>query len=255
MTIRSPNLREMLLDGGQTFGAFLFLGSPDVAEVMAAAGFPVLIVDREHAAADHAAALAELRAIRSISDAFVMVRTRDGTPGAIKPMLDAGFDGIMIADVRTPEAARTIAEAARYAPVGRRGAHFTVSRAARYGLDMARHPEVANRGILVCVMIESRQGLENIGAIAAVDGIDMLFLGPLDLTADYGPFGDLASLELAAALRQAEDRVKKSGKPLGGAALPGDTVADLFTRGYSLVTSASDVGVLREGALKHTQCK
>ncbi|MEQ8445153.1 MAG: aldolase/citrate lyase family protein [Pelagibacterium sp.] len=255
MTARSSNLRETLLSGAQTLGVFLFLGSPDVAEVMAVAGFRVLLVDREHAAADYATALAELRAIRSVSDAFVMVRTRDNSPGAIKPMLDAGFDGIMVADIRTPKEAHAITDAARYAPMGRRGAHFTVSRAAHYGLDVARHSETANQSILVCAMIESRQGLENIDAIAAVEGIDMLFLGPLDLTADYGTFGNLASPELAAALHKAEARITQSGKLLGGAALPGDTLVDLFSRGYSLVTSASDVGILREGALKYTQCK
>ncbi|MAN76532.1 MAG: 2,4-dihydroxyhept-2-ene-1,7-dioic acid aldolase [Rhizobiales bacterium] len=255
MTVRPSNLRETLLGCAQTLGAFLFLGSPDVAEVMAVAGFPILIVDREHVAADNATALAELRAIRSVSDAFAMVRTRDNTPGAIKPMLDAGFDGIMVADIRAAEEARAIAEAARYAPMGRRGAHFTVSRAARYGFDVARHPENANRNILVCAMIESREGLENIDAIAAVEGIDMLFLGPLDLTADYGTFGDLASPELSDALRKAEAKITQCRKLLGGAALPGDTPAELFARGYSLVTGASDVGILREGALKYIQCK
>ncbi|WP_010139012.1 HpcH/HpaI aldolase family protein [Oceanicola sp. S124] len=242
------SLRQTLLEGTRLPGAFLFLGNPDVDEVMALAGFPLLIVDREHAAADLSGALHELRAIRAVSGAFVMARARDGSAGAIKPLLDAGFDGVMVADVRSAAQARAIAEAARYAPLGRRGAQFTVSRAARYGAD-TDHAARANAGLLVAVMIESRQGLEAIEEIAAVPGIDMLFLGPLDLTTDYGTFGDLASAALADALREAEARVRATGCLLGGACLPGESPQDLFARGHVLVSATSDVGLLRGAAM------
>ena len=245
-------LRQTLLNGTRLPGAFLFLANPDVDEVMAQAGFPLLIVDREHAAADMQSVLHELRAIRAMSDAFVMARARDGSAGAIKPLLDAGFDGIMVADVRSGKEARAIAEAARYAPLGRRGAQFTVSRAARFGADSS-HAQTANDSTLVAVMIESRAGLEAIPEIAAIDGIDMLFLGPLDLTSDYGSFGDLASPELAQALRDAETAIRASGKLLGGAALPGEHAQDMFARGHALVTVTSDVGLLRDAAARAVQ--
>lgn len=246
------SLRLTLLGGTPLAGAFLFLGAPDVAEVMASAGLPLLIADREHAAADLSGALHELRAIRSVSDAFVMARARDGSPGAIKPLLDAGFDGVMVADVRSAAQARAIAEAARYAPLGRRGAQFTVSRAAGYGAE-EDHAVRANDALLVAVMIESRAGLEAIPEIAAVPGIDLLFLGPLDLTTDYGTFGDLTSPELADALHRAETAIRSSGKMLGGACLPGETAQDLFARGHALVSATSDVGLLREAANRAVQ--
>lgn len=245
-------LRQTLLGGTRLPAAFLFLGNPDVDEVMAGAGFPLLIVDREHAAADLSGALHELRAIRATCDAFVMARARDGSPGAIKPLLDAGFDGIMVADVRSAAEARAIAEAARYAPLGRRGAQFTVSRAAGYGADTG-HAEKANESLLLAVMIESRAGFDAIEEIAATPGIDLLFLGPLDLTTDFGPFGDLASPGLARALAEAEARVLATGKLLGGATLPGESARDLFARGHSLVSAASDVGLLRGAALAAVQ--
>ncbi len=98
---------------------------------MAQTGSPLLIVDREHAAAGVGAALHELRAIRSTSDAFEIAWARDGSAGAIRQLLDAGFDGIMVADVQSGAEARAIARAVRYGPVGCRGPQFTVSRAAR----------------------------------------------------------------------------------------------------------------------------
>jgi len=249
------SLREQLISGDAVLGAFLFMGSADVAEVMGIAGFKLLIVDREHASADLSDALTELRAIRSVCDAFVMARCRDASAGSIKPLLDAGFDGILVADVKSGVEARAIAEAARYAPIGRRGAHFTVSRAARYGLDSATHAETANRSILVGAMIESREGIESISDIAKTPGIDMLFLGPLDMTTDIGEFGDLASSELRDALSQAEDAILKNEALLGGAALPGEAPSDLFKRGYSLVTGASDVGLLMNAAQSAAQLK
>lgn len=245
-------LRQTLLKGARLPSAFLLLANPDVDEVMAQAGFPLFVVDREHAAAGMSSALHELRAIRATSDAFVMARARDGSAGAIKPLLDAGFDGIMVADVQSAAEARAIAQAARYAPVGRRGAQFTVSRAALYGADYD-HARKANESLLVAVMIESRAGLEAIPEIAAVEGIDMLFLGPLDLTSDYGDFGDLTSAELATALRDAEQKILASGKLLGGAALPSERAQDMFARGYALTTVTSDIGLLRDAAARVAQ--
>ncbi|SOH95624.1 2-dehydro-3-deoxyglucarate aldolase [Monaibacterium marinum] len=245
-------LRQTLFSGETLPAAFLFLDQPDIAEIIGLAGFPLMIVDREHAATDLGNALHSLRAIRSTSNAFVMARAQDGTPAAIKPLLDAGFDGIMVPDVRSADEARAIAQAARYAPIGRRGAQFTVSRAARYGADK-NHSEHANNSLLVAVMIESRAGLEAITDIAATPGIDMLFLGPLDLTTDYGTFGELGAPELSEALQTAEQAILATDKLLGGAALPDQDPADLFARGYALVSATSDVGLMRDAAAQAYQ--
>lgn len=245
-------LRQTLLSGEKLPAAFLFLNQPDVAEIIGLAGFPLMIVDREHAATDLGSLLHSLRAIRSTSDAFVMARAQDGSPAAIKPLLDAGFDGIMVPDVRSGDEARAIAQAARYAPIGRRGAQFTVSRAARYGTD-TYHAKQANESLLVAVMIENRAGLEAIDVIAATPGIDMLFLGPLDLTTDYGAFGDLGSPELSEALLKAEQSILATGKLLGGAALPNEAPSALFARGYALVSATSDVGLIRDAAARAYQ--
>ncbi|OKH88135.1 HpcH/HpaI aldolase/citrate lyase family protein [Thalassospira sp. TSL5-1] len=244
----SRSLRERLLSHEQVQGAFLFLASPDVDEIMALAGFGALIVDREHAASDLAGALAELRAIRAVSDVPVLVRVGDAAPTAIKPLLDAGFDGIVVADVRSARQAQQIVEAAHYPPLGRRGAQFTVSRAAGYGQQRDDYVEKARRETLVVAMIESREGVDAIAEIAAVAGIDMLFIGPLDLTSGYGPYGDLASPEIKDAIAQAEQRIIASGCLLGGAAIAADDVPAMFARGYGFVTAASDTGLLVQAA-------
>lgn len=240
----TTSLKARLLAGQAAFAAFLFTDSADIAEIMAVAGFDALIVDREHVASDMERAVNQLRAIRSISDIPVLVRVRDHGEGSIKPLLDAGFDGIIAANVTSAAAARELVLASHYPPLGRRGAHFTVSRAARFGLDGPSAAGRARAETLVVAMIESGAGLAAILEIAAVDGIDMLFIGPLDLTADAGTYGDLGHPDLIAAIRDAENAITASGTMLGGALLPGDRPRDAFSRGYRLVTGVSDIGLL-----------
>ncbi|MET3927212.1 aldolase/citrate lyase family protein [Devosia sp. 2618] len=242
-----PSLKARLSAGETILAAFLFLPSPDVAEIMALAGFGALIVDREHIAADMESALHQLRAIRSVSDVPVLVRVRDHGEGSIKPLLDAGFDGIVAANVQSAEAARQLVANCHYPPLGRRGAHYTVSRAARYGMDAQTYPQQA-ADTLVIAMIESANGVAAIEDIAAVDGIDMLFLGPLDLAGDFGSFGDLGHKDLLATLDAAAARIKATGTHLGGALVPTMPIAQAKSAGYRLITAQSDIGLLRTGA-------
>lgn len=235
-------------------GAFLFTSSPDNAEIMAFAGYDLLVIDREHVAGDMAEAVHQLRAIRSVSDVPVLVRIRDHGEGSIKPLLDAGYDGIIAANISSTEAARALVTACHYPPLGRRGAHFTVSRAARYGAN-ANYAAETRDTLFLAAMIESRAGFAAIEAIAAVAGIDMLFLGPLDLTADFGEFGDLSSVTLHNTLKEAERRILASGKLLGGALLPGLDANDAARRGYHLVTGASDVSLLTAAASEWLRTK
>lgn len=242
------SLKARLLAGEATLAAFLFTDSADVAEIMAVSGFDALIVDREHVASDMERALGQLRAIRSVSDIPVLVRLRDHGEGSIKPLLDAGFDGIIAANVTSAAAARSIVESSHYPPLGRRGAQFTVSRAAGYGLGTKEAVERARADTLVIAMIESAAGVTAIKDIAAVPGIDMLFLGPLDLSADFGTYSDLSHPDLRAAIASAERSILESGVLLGGALLPGDKPQAAFARGHRLVTGASDVGLLLAAA-------
>lgn len=248
MTKPPQTLKARLAAGEPILAAFLFMPSPDVAEIMALAGYGALVVDREHVAADMETALHQLRAIRSVSNVPVLARVRDHGEGSIKPLLDAGFDGIVAANVRSAEEASRVVATCHYPPVGQRGAHYTVSRAARYGLDAVGYPQRAARDTLVVAMIESAPGVDAIEAIAAVDGIDMLFLGPLDLTGHFGAFGDLGHPVLLSTLNDAAHRISATGKVLGGALVPTMTMGEAFEQGYRFITGASDVGLLHSAA-------
>jgi 4-hydroxy-2-oxoheptanedioate aldolase len=129
-----------------------------------------------------------------------------------------------------------------------RGAHYTVSRAAHWGVRAQDYAERYERELLIIAMIESHAGLRAASEIAAVEGIDMLFFGPLDYTADIGRMGHFDDTRVSEAIDSLASAVRGSGKWLGCTVLPSFTAADLVARDYRFVTAGSDVGFLQSGA-------
>ena len=114
-------------------GAWLFLGSPEAAEVLGHAGFDAMIVDHEHSPGGFETAVQQMRAIRAAGDATILARVGGPDPGSIGRLLDCGAQGLLMPNVESAEQARAFVAACRYPPRGRRGAHCTVSRAAAWG--------------------------------------------------------------------------------------------------------------------------
>ena len=235
--------------GDRLTGAWLFLGSPDAAEVLGHAGFDALIIDHEHSPGGMETAVHQMRAIRVAGDAAILARLGGNDAAAIKRLLDCGAEGLMLPNVESAEEARDFVAACRYPPKGRRGAHFTVSRAARWGLEGDAYCRDSER-LFLAAMIESVAGLRAIPQIARVEGISMLFIGPLDLTGSAGLMGRWNDPAAIALLREAEAATLAAGKALGGATIPGESAQDCFARGYRFVTVGSDVGMLRDAAVK-----
>lgn len=243
-------LAERLRAGGNGIGAWLFLGSPDSAEVLGLSGFDALIIDHEHTPGGSETAVHQMRAIRAVGDATILVRLGSGDPDRIKLVLDCGAEGLMLPNVESADDARAFVAACRYPPKGRRGAHFTVSRAAGWGLRADEYYRQAESQLLLVAMIESVKGVRAIPEIAKVEGLSMLFLGPLDLTGSIDRMGRWSDPQVVSLLREAESAVLENGMVLGGALVPGDTAANCVARGYRFVTVGSDVGMLRQGAAR-----
>lgn len=244
---RANRLLDRLKAGTACRGAWLFLGSPDAAEVLGHAGFDALVIDHEHSPGGLETAVHQMRAIRAAGDATILVRVGSNDPAAIKRLLDCGAEGLMLPCVENAAEARDFVAACRYPPKGRRGAHFTASRAAGWGLHSDASYRDAERLFLVA-MIESAAGVKAIREIAHVEGLSMLFVGPLDLTGSIGKMGAWGDPEAIALMKDAEAAVLGSGVALGGALVPGDTFAAAQARGYRFVTVGNDVGMLRDAA-------
>ena len=173
-------IRETLASGQPSIGSWLNLGSPLAAEVMAAAGFSWLVVDAEHTAFDMQLIAHTFRAIEA-RGAILLVRAWDHDPVTAARLLDAGAYGIVFPHVSTPEQAEKLAKAMRYPPRGTRsaGTGRCVTLAANYR-------QVFDDIVLCIPQIEDMTGIENAEAIAHVEGVDIGFIGPNDLSLSMG---------------------------------------------------------------------
>jgi 4-hydroxy-2-oxoheptanedioate aldolase len=163
-----------------------------------------------------------------------------------KRVLDVGARSIIIPFVQNAEEARAAVAATRYPPLGTRGVSVG-PRANDYGRIKNYHQN-AHLNTCVIVQLESKAALQEIEAIAAVEGIDGIFIGPSDLAADFGHLGNSKHPEVQAAIKDASDRIRATGKSAGTLASHVDDVDHLFDLGFNFTATGSDVGLLARGS-------
>jgi len=244
---RQNALKRRLRKGKKAFGIFLELGHPPIAEIAAASGYDCVLIDREHGLGDLASAVPEMASAQA-HGATALLRVSSNEPVTIKLALDAGTEGIMIPAILDGAAARRAAEACRYPPRGIRGFAASVVRASSFGVHNDAYLRGVEDELLVIGQIETRSGVGAAEAIAATEGIDMIFVGPYDLTANLGHLGEPDHKDTLKAIARVEKAAKKHGKWLGAIPTPGRSAAQLFDDGYDLVISHCDVVMLREAA-------
>ena len=241
-------LRARLEEGERCSGAWLFLGSPDAAEVLGHAGFDALIIDHEHSPGGIDTSVHQMRAIRAAGDATILARVGSSDAAAIKRLLDCGAEGLLLPNVESVDEARAFVSACHYPPRGRRGTHVSVSRAAGWGFHSEAYYRDSGR-LFLAAMIESVAGVRAIPEISRVPGLTMLFIGPGDLAAGVDRMGCYDDPEVVALMREAEAATLAGGLLLGGALVPGDSARAAFARGYSFATVGNDVSMLRHAAM------
>jgi 4-hydroxy-2-oxoheptanedioate aldolase len=244
---RTNKLKQRLQNSEKVLGCWTALGNPHVTEILALAGFDYLVIDQEHGLGDPTSLSLQLQAA-SATDATPVVRVPWNDHVYLKRVLDAGAEGVMIPSVETAEEARAAVAACRYPPLGRRGTAASTVRASSYGMATDYVATCADN-LLIVIQIESAKGVQNIDEILAVEGIDVMFIGPHDLSATVGQMGNLKHPEVAGLIETAESKIKKSGIPMGTVPHPGCTYKDMFARGYQFVNAGSDVARLRDGSL------
>lgn len=206
------NLRRRLHDGETLVGCFLNLGSSLTAEIMGRAGFDFAVIDLEHGSGTEADVLSQLQALEA-TDAGVIVRVESHERQRAHRVLDLGAEGIMFPRVDSaPEAARAVA-GLRYPPQGVRGV-ATANRACGFGTTHREYMEAAASTLLGVVQIESEAALASVDAIAAVDGADVLFVGPMDLTQSLGILAQFDHPRYGEALETVSAAARRHGKSL-----------------------------------------
>ncbi len=245
-------IRERVLAGEVVLGAFLNLGSPLAAELCARAGFDGLLVDLEHGAGTEADLLAQLHAIEGATGpsgrcCAALARPEEGTRLRIGRALDLGAEGIMVPRLERPDEIRRVVSWLRYPPAGIRGVAL-LTRGAELG-EVA-HGDVArlNDRVLGIVQVESPLAVENAAGIAAIDGVDVLFVGPTDLSHSLGVPGRLDAPEYLAALGTVVAACRASGKAAGILLRSADALARHLELGFTFVGVGSDGAYVTDGA-------
>lgn len=200
-------------------------------------------------------ALTCLRALAATSTPAI-IRLPESTAVWAKKALDLGPQGIMFPMIETPKEAQKAVSYCRYPPNGVRGAAHTIVRASGYGIDPG-YLSHCEEDLLIMCQVECEDAIEKIEKIAAVDGVDCIQMGPLDLSASMGYLWDPGNKKVREKLRKAEKEVlegkmgnEKSGAYLSGFAMPHDSPLELKSRGYHMVSGAVDIALFRNAVVE-----
>jgi 4-hydroxy-2-oxoheptanedioate aldolase len=246
MDIPANTFKRAILNGQLQIGLWSILSSNFTVEVLAGAGFDWLLLDTEHAPNELPMVNAQLQAALAGGTSHAIVRVPWNDMVMIKRFLDIGAQTLLIPYVETEEQARNAVAYTRYPPKGVRG-YSAAPRASRFG-RVKNYPQVCENEMCVLVQVETRLGLDNLEKIAAVEGIDGVFIGPGDLAAALGHVGDIGHADVQATIEDTIRRIRACGKP-AGILTPNETLARRYIElGCLFVAVGSDLGILANGS-------
>jgi 4-hydroxy-2-oxoheptanedioate aldolase len=239
-------LKAALRAGKLQTGLWLSLANSYSAEIMGGVGFDWLLIDGEHAPNDIQTIMQQLQALR-YSDSSVLVRPPVGDAALIKQLLDVGAQSLLIPMVESGEQAEHLVRSVRYPPRGIRGVGATVARASHFGA-IPDYSATADEEILLMLQIENRAGLAALDAIAATEGVDCVFIGPSDLSADLGYLGQPNAPEVRAVIEDAIRRIRAHGKPVGIFMMDPDMARHYIDLGVTFVATGVEALLMARAA-------
>jgi len=241
---RNP-FKRALREGKLQIGLWCSLCSNIAVEILSDSGFDWLVLDTEHSPNELPDLVSQLQAAQR-GTATPMVRPAWNDAVLVKRILDIGGMSLLFPYVQNPEEAKKAVAATRYPPDGVRGV-TVVGRAARYGRVQGYLGKAAEE-ICVIVQVETGTALKQLEAIAKVDGVDGVFVGPSDLAASLGHLGNPQHADVQAAMKDAVTRLKAIGKPAGILTGNEDEARRYIDWGYQFVAVGADVGLLTKNA-------
>ena len=246
MELPRNEFKKNLAEGKLHLGFWSALCSPMVADILSEAGYDWLVLDAEHSPNDPVDLMHQLMAMEHQSVTMPVVRVPWNDQVFIKRVLDVGARTLLVPMIETAEQARAAVAACRYPPEGMRGVAGSV-RASRYGRIKDYHKR-ANAEICLLLQVETRPGLDALEEIAAVEGVDGVFIGPADLSAALGYLGDNRNPAVREAILGALARLKKAGKPAGILAPVEEDAKFWIDQGFGFVALGNDAALLARQA-------
>lgn len=237
--------RDQLARGEAVLGCFLSLGSSATAELMANAGYDWGLIDLEHGAGDERDALSQMQALAA-GGSIAIVRVESTARQRVHRILDFGAHGIMFPRIDTAEDAKAAVAAMRYPPDGVRGVAFS-NRAGGYGSNF-RPYMAGSLSLITIVQIESPAAVQNADAIAAIEGVDVLFVGPSDLSHSMGMLGNFEHPDFVSAIQRTAKAASSNGKHCGILLPSPKDFQKYYDLGYRFIASGSDAVLLNQAA-------
>ncbi len=238
------NFRSRLKRGETLLGTLVTLSSPEVAEILAEAGFDWLFIDMEHSPLDVREAQSILQAVGEKCACFLRVPLNDEI--WIKKALDIGASGLIIPQVNSRQEAERAVRFCKYSPLGSRG--VGVARAQGYGARLQDYLDSANDEIAVIVQAEHMDSVSRIEEIVGVSGIDAVLVGPYDLSASMGKIGNVTDAEVQAAIARVKVTCTSAHMPIGIFTATAEAAKPFMNEGYSLIAVGIDTLFLVEAA-------
>jgi 2-keto-3-deoxy-L-rhamnonate aldolase RhmA len=237
----TKSLRRTLREGGIALGTWVFeFNTPGIARLVASAGADFVVYDMEHSGFG----IDTIRSLVSQSkcvDLAVLVRPSDGQYHLIAPLLDLGAGGIIVPKVETAAEAASIADSCRYWPDGHRGAAFSIAHDDFRPGDPVGKMKAANESVICCLLIETVRGVDNIDAILKVPGVDLIWVGFLDLSLSLGLPGQFTHLEFKAALDRILKACQSHGMPVGILADRPESALEYVRQGFQCISYSGDL--------------
>lgn len=238
-------LKEKLKNGERLFGPFVNLCHPAVLEVAGMAGFDFAIIDTEHGeiSADRAVDMVRAAKLSGISP---VVRVYGNQPELIAKALDIGAEGVQVPQVGSKAEAVAAVKAAKFSPEGARGCNRYVRAASYSAADKFAYFGDANKETAVILQVEGKEGIDNLAEILTVPGIDVLFIGPYDLSASLGIPGQVDHPRLVAEMGKTMELASQAGVALGFFVDDVESAIKWKNAGVQYISFAADVGLLYE---------
>ncbi|HCR18843.1 MAG TPA: 2-dehydro-3-deoxyglucarate aldolase [Candidatus Latescibacteria bacterium] len=239
------SIRRQALNRELVAGTFLNLGSSLTVEMAGQSGFDWVLIDIEHGSGDHESLVHQLQSISS-TPAVPIVRIANNDPPRFKRVLDMGASGVMVPYVSTVEEAELAVASMRYPPRGIRGV-AKLNRGSAFGNEFDEYYDKGHELLTTVVQIETAEAVDNIDKIAAVDGVDVLFIGPLDLSVNLGIPQQFDHPTFLEAKRKVSEAAGNAGKSAGILLLNPDQLQATVKAGFTFIALGSDGGLIAAG--------
>lgn len=240
-------LKQKLQRKEAAIGTFMKITDPSVAEILGIAGLDFFVLDNEHVAMDREQLTNIVRAADSVG-ITPLVRIKNNEQVEILQNLDLGYMGVQVPNVNTKEEAERIVKSVKYGPRGIRGFSPSV-RACGYGTNnIQEYIQKANENTLIVAQCETKEGLANLDAILEIPEIDVVFIGPMDLSQSLGHVGDTSHPVVRDAIAGIKEKVKKAGKAVGTTAGTPEAARKLIAEGVQYILLATDQAMIMKWA-------